>query len=251
VARKKKHPEHVNHERWLVSYADFITLLFAFFVVMFAVSQVDSKKLGRFVESVNVAFQVQGLFPNSSGVPVGSGIEGSAVIPPIATPKPSVLPYESPGRSTASIGEEMERKVAELGAGATVELRYDPRGLIVSLGEEGFFRPGSAVVRHESLDLLRKLVQPLRELEYPLAVEGHTDDSPIRAIEYPSNWELSIARATVLVRFLADEAGFDAERLSAAGFAQYRPLEDNSTIEGRARNRRVELVLESERAPSD
>ena len=249
MARKKKHPEHVNHERWLVSYADFITLLFAFFVVMFAVSQVDSKKLGRFVESVNVAFQVQGLFPDSGGIPVGGGIEGNAVVPPVVTPKPTVLQHESPGSSASSIHKEMEQKIAELGAGNIVELRYDETGVVVCLTEEGFFRPGSAVVRHESLDLLRKLVQPLKDLEYPLAVEGHTDDSPIRAIEYPSNWELSTARATVVVRFLCDEAGFDPSRLSAAGFGEYRPLEGNSTIEGRARNRRVELVVRTEAAP--
>jgi len=248
VARKKKHPEHVSHERWLVSYADFITLLFAFFVVMFAVSQVDSKKLGRFVESVNVAFQVQGLFPNSSGVPIGGGISGNAAVPPVVTPRPSVLEHESPGRTASSIQKEMEQKIAEFGVGNIVELRYDKTGVVLCLTEEGFFRPGSAVVRHESLDLLRKLVAPLRDLEYPLAVEGHTDDSPIRAIEYPSNWELSIARATVLVRFLTDEAGFDPERLSATGFAEYRPLEENSTLEGRARNRRVEIVVRTEAA---
>lgn len=249
MARKKKHPEHVSHERWLVSYADFITLLFAFFVVMFAVSQVDSRKLGRFVESVNVAFQLQGLFPNSVGSPLPGSASGNAVVAPLVAPRPSVLTHESPGRSATSIHKEMQDKVAELGAGEIVELRYDGSGVVVSLSEQGFFRPGSAVVRHESLDLLRKLVEPWRELEYPISVEAHTDDSPIRAIEYPSNWELSSARATVLVRLLVDEAGFDPSRLSATGCAEFRPLEDNSTLEGRARNRRVELLLRTEKAP--
>jgi chemotaxis protein MotB len=160
-----------------------------------------------------------------------------------------VAPYESPGPTSTAVYKSMQAKLSQLGADRAVELRYDPRGVIVCLKEDAFFRPGSGVVRHESLELLRNLVQPLRELEYPIAVEGHTDDSPIRAIEYPSNWELSVARATIIVRFLADEAGFDPARLSAVGFGEYRPLEDNSTLEGRERNRRVELVVDTTRAP--
>ena len=144
MARKHKKHEHVNHERWLVSYADFITLLFAFFVVMFAVSQVDSKKLGRFTESVNVAFQTRGLFAPSSGSPLErGGSAGSALIPAVVADKPSLFRYTAASPRAQAVKESLEEKMDEAGLGASMNLRYDERGVVVSLPEELYFKPGA------------------------------------------------------------------------------------------------------------
>jgi chemotaxis protein MotB len=241
---RKKKAEHPNHERWLVSYADFITLLFAFFVVMFAISQVDAQKLGRFVESVNVAFALRGVFPETSPLPSTheEAVSGTSVRPVLVSPKPTVLPEVGPpSRRAAAVYRSLEERLRR--TDKRVRLRFDPRGVVVMLSEAGFFESGSAEVLPDSLGTLREAAVAVCELSTPVAVEGHTDDVPISTALFPSNWELSTARATRIVRYLVEAAGCDPTRLSATGYAEYRPLGDNSTAAGRALNRRVDLVV--------
>lgn len=244
---RKKKAEHPNHERWLVSYADFITLLFAFFVVMFAISQVDAQKLGRFAESVNIAFALRGIFPEASpqGTLETEGYPGTSVRPAIVSPKPTVLPeIGPPSRRAAELYRQLEERLRRLEK--RVRLRFDPRGVVLMLSEAGFFESGSAEVRPDSLATLREAAASVCGLGTPIAVEGHTDDVPIATPLFPSNWELSTARATRLVRYLVDQAGCDPAKLSATGYAEHRPLGDNATAAGRALNRRVDLVVLTE-----
>src|SRR6185503_18129625 len=158
MAKKHKKHEHVNHERWLVSYADFITLLFAFFVVMFAVSQVYSKKLGRFTESVNVAFQSNGLFAPNSGSPLErGGNAGSALVPAVVSDRPSLFRYSAASPRAQAVKDSLEQSIDEAGLGSVVGLRYDERGVVVSLPESLYFRAGTANLRTESLPNLAEL----------------------------------------------------------------------------------------------
>src|SRR5262245_43533835 len=247
MPKKHKKHEHVNHERWLVSYSDFITLLFAFFVVMFAVSQVDSKKLGRFTESVNVAFQTQGIFAPSSGSPLErGGSAGSALVPAIVNDTPSLFRYTAASPRAQAVKESLEERIDAAGLGSFVGLRYDERGVVVSLPEGLYFRAGTANLRPESLEHMAEIAKAVGEQRGSIVVEGHTDDLPVRSPLFPSNWELSAARAACVVRYLIEQGGLDGARLSAVGLADTRPLVENSDEATREANRRVQIVVVTE-----
>jgi chemotaxis protein MotB len=247
LARKAKKHEHVNHERWLVSYADFITLLFAFFVVMFAVSQVDSKKLGRFTESVNVAFQTRGIFAPSSGSPLErGGSAGSSLVPAIVADRPSLFRYTAASPRAQAVKASLEERIDAAGLGSSVGLRYDDRGVAISLPEAIFFRAGSANLRTEALDALAEIARTLVQQPGALLVEGHSDDLPVRSTLFTSSWELTAARAARVVRFLVEEGGIDGARCSATGLADTHPLVENTDAATREANRRVEIVVVTE-----
>jgi chemotaxis protein MotB len=247
MGKKHKKHEHVNHERWLVSYADFITLLFAFFVVMFAVSQVDSKKLGRFTESVNVAFQTRGLFAPNSGSPLErGGSAGSALVPAIVSDRPSLFRYTASSPRAQAVKDSLEESVDAAGLSSVVGLRYDPRGVAVSLPEALYFRAGSANLKPESLANLAEIARAVGAQRGAIVVEGHTDDLPARSTLFSSNWELSAARAARVVRYLVEEGGLEGARLSAVGLADTRPLVENTDESTREANRRVQLVIVTE-----
>lgn len=246
--RKKRPPEHENHERWLVSYADFITLLFAFFVVMFAVSKVDAQKVGRFVESVQVAFEYRGVFPNSSPHPIEGSSAGATTIarPSIAPMRVRVADSRGLSRRGAELRTTLEKLIAGSNLAGRVRVRTEKRGIVVSLTEACFFDVGSAAVRQDALSTLHEIGTVLQEAEADVVVEGHTDSTPIRTALFPSNWELSTTRATTILAYLINQLGYDPTRLSAAGYGQYRPVADNATAEGRAQNRRVDVVVLTE-----
>ena len=245
--RKKKPEEHVNHERWLISYADFITLLFAFFVVMFAVSQVDSNKMGRFVESVNVAFEYKGAFPATSGNPLdggGSGGNGPTSGKPTLMPsKIRLLPGLVPDQKMAAMKKAVEDMLKKSKLADKVKMRFDQRGITVSLMEAGFFDAGSAVVKQDALQTIIDIGSALRDSESEIIVEGHTDNAPIATAQFPSNWELSTARATAIIEVLEHLVNYDPSLMSASGYGEHRPMGDNATPEGRAMNRRVDIVI--------
>lgn len=233
MARKKKHPEHVNHERWLVSYADFVTLLFAFFVVMFAVSQVDSKKVGRFTESFSKAVGIE-LFP----------LAGDGLMPGGVTPVPaegiegkSPLPEEL---------NDLRRELVSLGRRQALppSVKYIARNheLVIRMSDNLLFAPGGDTLEGPALDAVRALGEALASRRVDVRVEGHTDDRPIRTARFRSNWDLSTARAATVVAVLAD-AGIAPERLSAAGYGEFHPIAPNDTEDGRKLNRRVDLVV--------
>jgi chemotaxis protein MotB len=254
MARKKKHPEHVNHERWLVSYADFITLLFAFFVVMFAASNSDQKKAGQVAKAVQAAFSDMAIFtpsgkvvplydsgglPSDSNAVVGNAQSAFDAVKIVATGKDA----EVAKPSISEIRAQLEILLKEETANHTIRITEDARGLTISLAEAGFFDSGSAVMHAKALAVIDRIASTLRPLSYGIRVEGHTDNTPIHTVQFPSNWELSTARATFLLQYLISTAHIPAPRLSAVGYGEYRPAAPNDTPEGRAANRRVDLVV--------
>jgi chemotaxis protein MotB len=191
--RKGKKHEHVNHERWLVSYADFITLLFAFFVVMFAVSQVDSKKLGRFVESVSYAFQIKGVFPENQGSPLArGGSAGNSIIPLVVAERPTFLPHRAPSRQANAALISLETKLEAAGLADAVRVRHDPRGVAIALPEKDFFYAGTATLRPEAVDQLRAVAEVLSAESGAVQIEAHTDS--LRSPRRPRAWRASSRR---------------------------------------------------------
>ncbi len=257
MRHRKRHPSNPHRDRWLVSYADFITLMFAFFVVLYASSQVDKRKVGKLALAIQVAFQEMGVF------------EASTTAVPIDDSKP--MPFaiaqaiENTER-TASLGRIISHPEGSLGTGVgngdlaelraeletafpeeikrkEIATRIEPDGLVISLREVGFFESGSAQMKSESNAAFDRIAGMLRKRDYRLRIEGHTDNTPIHSAQFPSNWELSTSRATEIVRLLIVRDGFAPDRLSAAGFADYHPVTTNLTREGRSTNRRVDIVI--------
>ncbi|HUL30885.1 MAG TPA: flagellar motor protein MotB [Thermodesulfobacteriota bacterium] len=257
MARKKKHTEeeHENSERWLVSYADFITLLFAFFVTMYSVSRVDGKKLGSAVESLQralgsvIAVQISqrepGVFP-SQVVPIKfslTPIEGK--------------PYSAEKRPLVEMAKEIQDKLEkvsqeradrpEANLANQIKIIIEKRGLVIRISERLFFDSGDASIRREFIPVLDMLARTLEKVPNHIRIEGHTDSVPINTPRFPSNWELSTARATAIVRYLLTNFEYGAERLSATGYAEFHPIESNKTPEGRLQNRRVDFVILSDK----
>lgn len=230
--RKKKPEEHVNHERWLISYADFITLLFAFFVVMFAVSQVDSNKVGRFSES----------FQQATGIPVfDSG--GKGVLPG-ANDKPVEILATGDSEALTDDLRNLEGQVSKelTGALTGVKLIRRRHELVLRLPEGVLFGSGDDTLQESAIRVLRAIGEQLRGRKVDIRVEGHTDNIPIKTARYRSNWELSTSRAVAVVTELAG-AGLDPVRLSAAGYGEFHPIAPNATPAERGLNRRVDLVI--------
>jgi chemotaxis protein MotB len=251
---KKKHPEHVNHERWLVSYADFITLLFAFFVVLFASSQSDKKKQTQLAAAIQNAFTPMAMFEAHSKTPAitpGSAASSTTAPIPIQLPLPTADQIAAQAAATeteAFIGKMLaEKRPANLPPGS-ITMRTTQEGLVISLHEAGFFASGSSEVRPSSMDLLTRLAAALPP--GLLRVEGHTDNVPIHTAQFASNWELSTARATTIARLLLDHPNIQPANLSAAGYAEFHPVASNATEAGRAQNRRVDIILLRPPAPS-
>ncbi len=267
MVRKRKPPEHVNHERWLVSYADFITLLFAFFTTMYAISTVDAQKLGKMVMSVRASFDST-VFPSGSDkLSLSSGMGATSVLGPdvvenVNVPKEKVLeskvtaqvkdlkanfvPNPLPRGEVIALSRlrtNVELLAQQKNLSRQVSTRIESRGLVISLGEGGFFDSGSDQLKQEGLDLLDDIAVNILGMKNQLRVEGHTDNVPIHTSRFPSNWELSTSRATSIVAHLARKHAFSPERLSAAGYGEFRPIDTNDTPEGRARNRRVDIVV--------
>jgi chemotaxis protein MotB len=253
MRRRKRSRTHTNHERWLVSYADFITLLFAFFVVLYASSQVDHRKVGKLAQAIQVAFQDMGVFPGSSTViPLKSDepMPFNAVRAIENVQRNSELGRAaSPAKSPASdadlvtLRSQLEDALHNEVALREVSLHNEADGLVISLREFGFFDSGSANFKPQAKPALDRIASLLAIRTYKMRIEGHTDNIPIHTAQIASNWELSTARATELVRLLIQDHGFAPERLSAAGYAQYHPVASNLTAQGRAQNRRVDIVI--------
>jgi chemotaxis protein MotB len=253
MSRRKRNPGHVSHERWLVSYADFITLLFAFFVVLYSSSQVDKHKVGKLAQAIQVAFQELGVFQSAAAMPLDPResipfntvqvIENARRSAGVGLTSPSKTEISGNADDLAALRRDLDKALAPEIASNAVALRAGPDGLVISLREMGFFESGSASVRQNSLATLGRIAALLADRSCRIRIEGHTDDRPIHNSRFSDNWELSTARAAEVVRLLIVHYGFSPPRLSAAGFAQYHPLVSNDTPENRAQNRRVDVVI--------
>jgi len=264
VIRRRRARAHVNHERWLVSYADFITLLFAFFVVLYASAQVDQRKVGRLAIAIQAAFQELGVFPASGTQTPLSTTESlpADTVQAIEKAKretelhslPSMTEDKAdPDSSDADLSllqKELQQALEQEIAAHSIALHREIDGLVISLREFGFFDSGSVSIKPSALPALDRIASILEQRTCRLRIEGHTDNVPIHTAQITSNWELSTSRATELVRLLIQRYRFAPERLSAAGYAEYHPIASNATAQGRAQNRRVDLVILSERRVS-
>ena len=229
MSRRRRRPApHVNHERWLVSYADFITLLFAFFTTMYAISTVDAQKMSKMVASMQVALKGDPL-AEASPVP----------LPHNGVPQPVVPRLDNLVMLRQQLAQRLRRQIQQ----GTVEIGVDARGLVVSIREAGSFASGSAELSDQARTLLADVAAPLGELPHPVRIEGHTDDTPISTARFRSNWELSTARATQVIAYLQNDLGLAATRLSAAGYGEFHPRVPNTSPAARAENRRVDLVI--------
>jgi chemotaxis protein MotB len=250
--RKKKQEEHVNHERWLVSYADFITLLFAFFVVMFATSQVDKNKAQAVSDSVKEALDGK---PFNSVVKVilGGTIDhqgkGNAQKNGPGGAKRDMATVEQ--KSQAALMELMpsldvlsKQLEPEIKAGK-LQISMVPRGLAISFNQAALFPSGEDEIAKDTYTSIKKIADALEKIPNPARLEGHTDAIPIHNSRFRSNWELSAARSITLLEALTDY-GVDHDRLSIAGYADTNPLVNNDTEEGRAKNRRVDIIILNE-----
>lgn len=251
MIRRRRTGSRTNHERWLVSYADFITLLFAFFVVLYASAQVDQRKAGKLAVAIQQAFQELGVFPTSNAPAANadqSAYEALQAIDRLKRESPTLEAndQESTNQDLTSLENELKVALAREIATHAVALHRESEGLVISLREFGFFDSGSASMRKTAMPALDRIVAILALRSCRLRIEGHTDNVPIHTGGINSNWELSTARATQLVRLMIVRYRISPERLAAAGYAQYHPIASNETPQGRAQNRRVDIVILSE-----
>lgn len=223
--RRRSTNDHENLERWLLTYADLITLLLAFFVVMYSMSRVDAKKFGKMAEALN-------------GVLKGGD---------------NIIKTETESRKTGHgllqlgnlkmIQKQIEERFKEINRQGEIKSELTERGLVVHIMESALFSEASADLKHRAMEVLDLIADKVRPLPNHVRIEGHTDDRPINTVVYPSNWELSSARATAVVRYFSGVHGIAPDRISALGYGEYRPIRPNNSIENRAQNRRVDIVI--------
>ncbi len=247
--RRSRRESNEHSDRWIVSYADFITLLFAFFVVMYAISTLNESKYRVISDSLLQAFRHERVVTAQT-----------AGLAPINRIQPQLAPKASPASATAQRAKQQKLRTMASRLGdalqpllqsGAVRLTQLPHGIAIEINASVLFAPGQAVLQTDSIVALQAAANVLQESDNPIKVEGHTDPLPIANLQYPSNWELSSARASSVVRvFVA--SGIAASRLTATGYADNRPVESNDTPEGRARNRRVTLmILEDDASPAE
>lgn len=244
MARRKKRTDFDNHDRWLISYADFITLLFAFFVVMYSISSVNESKYKEVSDSLSDAFD-------------GKQKYDSGTQPAKSQGQPDTLV----DMSTVRLGEQQRtiRERMKTIAGGLVQIMapmikrgemsivQSRRGIVIDISAHALFGTGEATLQSGSIEALKQVAAVLAKEEYAIEVEGHTDDIPIATAQFPSNWELSSARASSVVKLLLDH-GVAAKRLAAVGLASNQPVAPNNSPENRARNRRVTITVLSANA---
>jgi chemotaxis protein MotB len=260
LSRRKKHAAHENHERWLISYADFITLLFAFFVVLFASSQTDKTKAKQVSEAVVKAFdgglppslrQILGGAADDKGrgnaMMKGAGGEQKQKAPPPPDHAVDVrdsMQYVELLPSLQVLSKDLSDEIKS----GTIKLTLGSRGLVITLNQTTFFPSGEDTIAPETYGSLAKIGSALRALPNPVRMEGHTDAIPIHTSRFHNNWELSSARAIAMLQIFADRYAVESTRMSIAGYADTQSVDSNDSASGRGRNRRVDVVILSQRA---
>lgn len=228
VRNSERDPERENLERWLLTYADLITLLLAFFIILYSMSKIDTEKF----RAVSGAFR--------------SVLHGTDLP---SLPPSSRFADDDGGNNGFKLGDlvmlrrEIETKLEKLGLTNNIMATLDRRGLVIRVSESTFFDFGSADLRPEAMGVLDLIAGFLLRIPNHIRIEGHTDNVPIKTGKYPSNWELSVSRATVCIRYFIIKHGFRPERISALGYGEYRPIASNETPDSRIKNRRVDIIV--------
>lgn len=244
--RRFREQEQENNERWMVSYADFITLLFAFFVVMYSISSVNEGKYKVLSESFVDVFSQTPKTPKP--IQIGEHIPRAISPAPVDAMEPAA-PAESAQAATAATGDPLENiadamreAFGELIAVGDLQVRANELWIEIELSSGLLFPSGDALPLDSAFSLVERIAAIIAPYDNPIHVEGFTDNVPISSRAYPTNWELSAARAASVVRML-NTGGVDAGRMAAVGYGEFRPAADNSTAEGRRANRRVVLLV--------
>jgi chemotaxis protein MotB len=249
MSRKAKTAHHENHERWLVSYADFITLMFAFFVVMFASSQTDKSRAKQVSDSVTKALN-EGKLTAAVAAVLGGTIDdkgiGNAMKKGPGGTRQDLPKVKKEDLAVVDLLPSLEYLNAELKqeiASGKLQIRLEARGLIVSLTEAAFFATGDDTVNPATYTSIGKIAQAIKRLPNSVRLEGNADSVPIHNSRFHNNWELSAARSIAMLELLVSRFGVSESQLAVVGYADTNPLEDNDTEEHRARNRRVDIVI--------
>lgn len=271
MARKAKHEEHANHEAWAIPYGDLVTLLLAFFVVMYAVSSINEGKMRVLSDSMVIAFggPPRAITPIDIGdasprramressvdlmsitrpIPHPAGIQ--ADLPLSRLPTPSDQRPGETAKALSKLSDELSRKLAKLVSEGSVRIRRGDNWLEIEIGTDVLFPSGAAALTSEANRIIAEIGSVLVTMDYPMRVEGHTDNLPISTRQFPSNWELSAARAAGVVHVLG-RSGIAPERMQVVGHGEFRPLASNVDAEGRNRNRRVTIIVLAEDGSGD
>lgn len=237
--------DHAQRDRWLVSYADFITLLFAFFVVLYASSRSDQQKQRQIAHSIQSAFVAFGLFPSTltDDHAAQPGDPHQPVAPVNVMLGDDLSASPAVQQNLSALQAQLTTVLTRQLAAHTAALQLGRDGLVISLRESGFYDSGSALPNPQSKSTLDGVAARIAATPYDLRIEGHTDNVPIHTAQFASNWELSTARATEMAKIFIVNYGFEPRRLSAAGFAEYHPVAANDNAEGRSQNRRVDIIV--------
>jgi chemotaxis protein MotB len=227
VQRKSRREALVAHDRWLVSYADFITLLFALFVVLFAASRHSEQSLERVSHAIHSGFGTMGAMPAA-----GSRLRASA-------PSSGDLAHAP----QSALEQQLAAALHDSMANGEIAMHQTPQGLVISLRELGFFNSGEAALLPGAAEKIERIGRLLMSHGLSVRVEGHSDNQPIDNTNFHSNWELSAARAMTVLLLLVDDAHYNPTHISMAGYGPYRPVSDNATAAGRQLNRRVDLIV--------
>ena len=245
MPRRRKSEPTVSHDRWLVSYADFITLMFAFFVVMFASAETDRGRVSRVSESVRKALE-EGQVASALQSVLGGSREdigkGNAMMKGPGGAQRATKDHAPPGNLEAPQQQLQAALQLEIRKGE-LQVHLEPRGLVISLREASFFASGDDVIYPGAYDSVEKIAVAIRALPNPVRLEGHTDAVPIHNSRFRSNWELSAARSIAMLELLATRFRVGYQRMAVVGYADTAPLESNDTEEGRSQNRRVDIVI--------
>jgi len=232
----EQHGSKASHERWLITYADLITLLLIFFVVLYAMSKVDANKFRAIAESLTKALGGAGMVLDYPGVTVapGVGVTGQD--------SPSIRDTQE-GLILERVQSQLEQLIKEHGLQAKLSVRSEERGVVLSIQDTALFPLASAELTPEAKEIVHRVGLILLQTTNYIRIEGHTDNLPIHNARFPSNWELSVARSCSVVQQLIRDLNFPPERLSATGYGEYRPVATNDTPEGRQQNRRVDFII--------
>jgi chemotaxis protein MotB len=220
--------EHENLERWLLTYSDMITLLLAFFIIMYSISRVDLAKFKRVTEALNVVLDGR---HDQAKAGMGNAIADGAI------------KNRDPKGDLLNLQKNIDEIARRFKMGLQISTQLQKRGLVIHISESAFFDLGKADLKPQAIEIFDLLAAELLKIPNHVRIEGHTDNLPINTPKFPSNWELSTARATNCLRYLVEKRGFPPERISALGYAEYRPIATNTTAEGRNKNRRVDIIV--------
>ena len=232
--KKKRHEQEGNNERWLITYSDLITLLLVFFIILYAFSKVDNKKYQ------NLASGFNSFFGSGTGILNGGNsinITGGNV------PQNSSGEEKSEGEMLSDLKQQVDGYLTSNSLNESISTDIDDRGLVISMSNSILFDSGTATIKSDNNLNLKTMGKLLNSMPNYIRIEGHTDNLPINNTKFKSNWELSVIRATNVAEILIDETGISPERISVLGYGEFRPIGDNSTAEGRAKNRRVDIII--------